>query len=1060
MSSQSSLVIELNGLIEQGDVKKAKEILAKNQEIETVFLPFPPSLVNGKPLTSSIIEAVKKNNLEMIQMLFDYDDSFVCEEEEEEEKRNQGFSSFSWSNSTVGYNALHIASSLGYAEACVALLAMGMDCMTATDETNEFSVYKRFSPLHLASLNNHLHIFQTFLYFLKNRQIVTSYVKKTLKTFETEKSSFSLLPSHFITSTPQIAKPIYDDYGSLVNSQQLEQSRSENTNFSPDDFIGDIDNSKSFPLFNMLLNKRNADGETPLQVAIYYRRDSIVNWILSLAIHSNTLFLQHYGKILVRKLFEASQRTSNATETRKIKNTDFDAKLHSITATTDPSHLRSSEQESDEEEDSEDASEVSSQCSSSSASSASSSSLPSSSSHLSPLHNLISPLELKQKRILVDLDHYSHSHDSALSQPLNTSSHYTSSHFNQKKRQSLSPLMIAASRGFPEIVSALLHYHEVMKQQVDIIRMDMLAIFEMESSETDMASTEVLNPESLSSGLPQGSNPIHSDSHGENGKKEGEGSQQEAASQKPSLSHSKSILPPLDPYLDALEELSEMVLLKLDGDAGKKRRKMRRDLDFEKKASTNNDEAHVPLKERSNEIESQMPVLSYSKDESDSVIHLACQSQLQRVFNYNYEMNDDHYECLYQLVMRGSEEIDIRRRNKDGNFPFDLLLLSPSCFFLSLYNLSLASSKLGWENFSLLKFYPTLRGMLEAVKEGPHAIRSIPINALYAQIESFVNSNGIHSDNDKKGSSPGFSHSKTSSHLSSSFNSSISSPFKISIVNDILPIVDSLSKLETQASYEDFKFIIPSMPLLLTLATDLHSIIFKQEMVLEEEDAKPCKLIDTTKEPKTLKFWKIKRRSLNGNEEEGGARRNDGKDGIQMMVDENGKLQAFGEEEGSLKSGGAEKDDSDQPPSGHPDISKYPPGSVCPMGFGKKKPTPHQDASSSSSSQTSSSSDQPPSGHPDVSKYPPGSVCPMGFGKKKVEPKPDDVDDEQQKKGHASSETHSNRSSTGGWMTLDSVIILGATGLIASLALFRLFNLYSSSTTGGGGGAGNSPHKQ
>lgn len=52
---------ELNAYIERGEAKKVEEMLELKEDMETVFVPFPPAIVNGKALIPSICEAVKKS---------------------------------------------------------------------------------------------------------------------------------------------------------------------------------------------------------------------------------------------------------------------------------------------------------------------------------------------------------------------------------------------------------------------------------------------------------------------------------------------------------------------------------------------------------------------------------------------------------------------------------------------------------------------------------------------------------------------------------------------------------------------------------------------------------------------------------------------------------------------------------------------------------------------------------------------------------------------------------------------------------------------------------------
>jgi hypothetical protein len=54
----------------------------------------------------------------------------------------------------------------------------------------------------------------------------------------------------------------------------------------------------------------------------------------------------------------------------------------------------------------------------------------------------------------------------------------------------------------------------------------------------------------------------------------------------------------------------------------------------------------------------------------DSALHLAVQVQVQRVFNYNFPLEEDHYECAYILTRHG---IDIEMLNREGDSALDIV---------------------------------------------------------------------------------------------------------------------------------------------------------------------------------------------------------------------------------------------------------------------------------------------------------------------------------------------------------------------------------------------------
>lgn len=51
-------------------------------------------------------------------------------------------------------------------------------------------------------------------------------------------------------------------------------------------------------------------------------------------------------------------------------------------------------------------------------------------------------------------------------------------------------------------------------------------------------------------------------------------------------------------------------------------------------------------------------------------LHLAVQVQVQRVFNYNFPLEEDHYECAYILTRHG---IDIEMLNREGDSALDIV---------------------------------------------------------------------------------------------------------------------------------------------------------------------------------------------------------------------------------------------------------------------------------------------------------------------------------------------------------------------------------------------------
>lgn len=53
-----------------------------------------------------------------------------------------------------------------------------------------------------------------------------------------------------------------------------------------------------------------------------------------------------------------------------------------------------------------------------------------------------------------------------------------------------------------------------------------------------------------------------------------------------------------------------------------------------------------------------------------TALHLAVQVQVQRVFSYNFPLEEDHFECAYILTRHG---IDIEMLNREGDSALDIV---------------------------------------------------------------------------------------------------------------------------------------------------------------------------------------------------------------------------------------------------------------------------------------------------------------------------------------------------------------------------------------------------
>lgn len=71
-------------------------------------------------------------------------------------------------------------------------------------------------------------------------------------------------------------------------------------------------------------------------------------------------------------------------------------------------------------------------------------------------------------------------------------------------------------------------------------------------------------------------------------------------------------------------------------------------------------------------------VVNHADQHGDSCLHLAFQSQCQRVFNYNYPLQQNHVQIAYDLILAGAST---RAKNEEGDTPLDLVHPDLANFF-------------------------------------------------------------------------------------------------------------------------------------------------------------------------------------------------------------------------------------------------------------------------------------------------------------------------------------------------------------------------------------------
>jgi ankyrin repeat protein len=975
MSSSDSLRLlsEVNELIEKEDKSGLEALLSREPNIEMVSLGFPAPTFNNKTLIPAIHEAIKTSayqemvfepkgtlpsllrpsftdsqnlfipafidssnnychdfiteNLDIIKMIVDYDESFL-EEDEEDSSKCPSFKNacLAWSSNFAGLNPLHLASTLGYSRVALILLALGMNPRSQTPAQGPTELLHRaFTSIHLATYHGHLNILHTFLYFLKNSKTLKDYVAAGMK----GEHNFEGLPSTYVSDLLAYKPPTYDYFGNLIESPSSTPFPSATDMKHPEQavqaLVGDTSLTSSTEAFNSLLNRRTGEGDTTLHMAAYHKKSLIVEFILGLAKTTNIAFIHQHLENLSSK---------NGAKTDDESDNDY------------------SEDEAEETIESDKLSTVLSTASHCEQSSTSSNSTTSTSKSRNAVR--LSQMDRKKRIIQVDGPPSSHEdedddfhHGKVYSAFGKASSAATSS-------LKLSPLMISASRGCSEQVASFASYNEAL-------------------------------------------------------------------------------------YLEGwnMEELKAVGCDSLMVDFGRK-------------------------DERS----------------GDAVLHLACQSQLQRVFNYNYELNMDHYATIYQTVMRMPLQVSLEEKNAEGDEALDLLLDPAADLFECLYHVSRLSALHGVE--SLQVAYPTFHNLLDSCHDGSHAVRTVYLSAILSQLKRGLQEEGFvvgdiepHHLNDATFDLVQKLRNPTSNTQDSATNTLQASPspsFSSIAGGSLTQSSETRAHWAKSSSRSDISssatlsptVFLPSLELIVSLGEKIYEVL---KMQTDADDAREhsCKLLDTSKIPFTRKFRYVDRRVRSG-------------------ANGNGSSEADEVEERNL-------------PTGHPDLGHVKEGATCPLGFGKGKKTHTTPVSAGAASSSStpgfagqyhpssassaplsgsaSSTDSAPSGHPDISKYPPGAVCPMGFGKKRAVPSnvgspvltsptpPISASASSTTVSAASNGTSSDKSVVEGdrktnhpltsgyrpglssYISFDSVVIIGAVGVLASLAFLRIFQSFS-----------------
>ena len=939
----------------------------------------------------------------MVYELYKLDDSWAQGAEEEEEISSQNKSSLCWSGTHTGFNPLHVAASQGYGSLVIVLLALGIDVM---EKTAENTIYRLFTPLHLAAQNGHRHIFEAILYFTKNAAQVKKYVKERLK--ESDKSGilfstpvdsaattfFPRIPSHLLRDVN-----LYDvdDYG-MVEENQVAKSQM-NVEAPPEGFIAPLSPNESSEWFNQLLNKKNGDGETALHVATGRGRTEIVQFVFDLALSTHILYLQ-------KEIESINNDDKHGDENLDAQEDGEEEEKDDDKSTDEEDAL------SDEEAEEEDSNNV----------------------HSNPLVSALS----KRVRRMRKADQRGRTIG-----------------IDEESSRLAGAVLLAAEKSDEHLIAPFAHYTSLLSASVQRI---------LEGAAQNKIHADSAHPShsSHSNGKSSESNQEKSITDTFNGEGGDFGSNAWNWTSRHSDAASK-VLPSWSVIDWHRKEIAHGDLVM----HGVVQAGLQRVFNY-----------NYPLPPTS--LSALYLLISHSPSH---ILHCPSYGINRSLWsNSEAESKKSSPSSLFPYI--SSISLDL---NNDGDHPFDYLLEAQADWFEAVHAIAF------WHSFVASHFahhpqyraspsfhqsYPVVWQLLDACESQASTLdSSSPSSPLFAGIAILLAHirRYLRFDTDTSATGEG--------QEGVDF---IRVPSPFSLPSDAMlaklghKIGDEEKRKQKRREEEDEAGAAPCKLI------DTSTIPFTRKFAHLNRENPIQYLLDGSMPPPPSGHPDI------GKMEEGASCPLGFKKKTTAPTDAppSGHPDIGKMAEGATCPLGFKKKtvapaapSEEAPPSGHPDISKYPPGAVCPMGFGKKKPVEAaSETVNSSSSSNPSTEPPPPAGHPDISKYPPGAVCPMGFGKKKpleavsenlnssassssspsTEPPPPaghpDISKYppgavcpmgfgKKKVTEGTEETSSNSSQTGPSATpsptpflFEKIVLLGALGALASLAVYRFFN--------------------
>ena len=914
--------------------------------------------------------------LEHIGLIFDLyklDDSWTQGADEEEEYLTQHKSSLCWSGTHTGFNPLHIAASQGYGSIVILLLALGVDPM---EKTAENTIYRLFTPLHLAAQNGHRHVFEAILYFTKNATEIKKYVKERLKEADKDGSLFSTpVDSAATTFFPRIPSHLLrdvnlydvDDFG-MVEENEVAKAQM-NVEAPAEGFIAPLSPNQSSEWFNQLLNKKNGEGETALHVATGRGRTEIVNFICDLALSTNIAFLQS-------EIESISQRISNGSNTSK--------------ADQDENEDEESDDDSDEGESDEQ--------------------VPTSKDMIALLEKRMSKLRKNEK----------------VSQTIG---------IDEESSRLAGAVLLAAEKADEHLLAPFVHYSSLLNASVSTL---------LENARNVQLTWNW--PSSFS----------------------------EATSR---------VLPPWSVINWHRKEISHGdVVMHSVVQAG-----LQRVFNY-----------NYPLPPAS--LNALYLLISHSPS---YVLHCPSFGIPRSIWSdqmpKDAKQNETSFSSSSAVHFPSPSSISLDLNN-DGDHPFDYLLEANADWFEALHAIAFWHSfiithfahRAGFRaSPSLNQSYPVVWQLLDACEAqgvvletaGPSTPSSplfAGVSILLAHIRRYLR---FDTDAKQEGDEENDESHPDLIRVPAPF--SLPSPAMVAKLGHSIRLEENRKQRrreeEEEAGAAPCKLIDTStIPFTRKFANVVREDPIKAQLegamppppaghpdIAGMEEGASCPLgfkkrtttqamppppsghpdIANMAEGATCPLGFKKKISNNAESTPSASTPSSsnappsGHPDIANMAEGATCPLGFKKRTVPSESSSSAPSSDPAPPSGHPDISKYPPGAVCPMGFGKKKaPEASTETASSSSSAPPSSDPAPPSGHPDISKYPPGAVCPMGFGKKKAtEASTGESTPSKDSSGNTPNGPPSPAHPSGTSFLFEKIILLGAVGALASLAIYRFF---------------------